>query len=198
MCGDNALELYFIRHSTIKLNKGVCYGQSDVDVADTFENEVEFIKKKIPFYSEMVFYSSPLKRCLLLTKRLSKTQPIIDKRLLELDFGDWELKKWDLIDKKELQKWTDDIKSYKIANGESYKELYTRAIDFFEDITKKNHKKVAIVTHLGIIRSILLYTLKIPLKNSFSFQIDYCGILKIVINQSDDFEPIINIEFVNR
>lgn len=198
MCGDNALELYFIRHSTIKLNKGVCYGQSDIDVADTFENEVEFIKKKIPFYSEMVFYSSPLKRCLLLSKRLSKTQPIIDKRLLELDFGDWELKKWDLIEREEFEEWTKDFVSNKCPNGESYLELYIRSIEFFEDLLKKNHKKVAIITHSGIIRSILSYILKIPLKNSFSFQIDYSGISKMFINYDDDLNPIITIEFVNR
>lgn len=198
MCGDNALELYFIRHPTVKLNKGICYGQSDVEIADTFENEVELIKKKIPFYSEMVFYSSPLKRCLLLAKRLSKTRPIIDKRLLELNFGDWELKRWDLINQSQLKAWTDDFIVKSCPNGESYIDLYTRTTEFFNELIKKDHESVVIITHSGVIRAIISYILQIPLKHSFSIQIDYRGLSKIKVIDIKDSDPTFILEFFNR
>lgn len=180
------------------MDNGVCYGQSEVDIADTFEHELEDLKRKLPLSPQMIFYSSPLKRCILLSEKLSTTTPIVDKRLLEIDFGDWELKKWDLIDKFKLQEWTKDFIHKPCPHGESYLDLYKRSSKFFEDIIKKGHEKVAIITHSGVIRSILSYILKIPLKNSFKFQIGYGKVSKINLNHSKDFGPIINIEFVNK
>ena len=180
------------------MDNGVCYGQSEVDLADTFEHEIEDLKKKLPLSPQMVFHSSPLKRCILLSEKLATTTPIVDKRLLEIDFGDWELKKWDSIDKSEFQEWIDDFLSQPCPHGESYLDLYTRSIEFFEEVIKKGHEKVAIITHSGVIRSILSYILKIPLKNSFKFQLDYGKVSKINVAHNKDFGTIINIEFVNK
>ena len=180
------------------MDNDVCYGQSEVDIADTFEYEVNELKRKLPFSPQMIFYSSPSKRCILLLKKLAIITPIIDKRLLEIDFGDWELKKWDSIDKSEFQEWIKDFVSQPCPHGESYLDLYTRTSEFFEDLIKKGHEKVAIITHSGVIRSILSYILKIPLKNSFKLHLDYGKISKINIAHNKDFGTIINIEFVNK
>ena len=192
------MELYFIRHTKVKIKNDVCYGQSDVDITDITEYDISKLKKKIPLLSQMVFYTSPSKRCLFLTKKLAIINPIIDERLLELDFGDWELKKWDSINKSELQEWIKNFIHKPCPHGESYLDLYTRTSEFFEDLIKKNHEKVVIITHLGVIRSILSYILKIPLKNSFKSQLDYGNISKINVNHSKECSPIINIEFVNK
>lgn len=182
----------------MKLDNKVCYGQSDIDLADTFESEIDDLKKKIAISPQMVFYSSPLKRCFLLAKKLSQSDPIIDKRLIEISFGDWELKKWDSINKAEFQNWLDDFIFKKCPNGESYFDLFNRARDFFKEVVKKEHKKVVIITHSGVIRSIFSYILKISLKNSFIIQIDYGGVSKININHSKDIELLINIEYINK
>jgi len=34
------MEIYLIRHTTPDVAKGICYGQTDLDVANTFEEEV--------------------------------------------------------------------------------------------------------------------------------------------------------------
>ena len=56
------MEIYLIRHTTPKIDKGVCYGQSDIELADSFSMEFKEISKSIPKTFEKV-YSSPLKRC---------------------------------------------------------------------------------------------------------------------------------------
>ncbi|MFX1370318.1 MAG: alpha-ribazole phosphatase [Promethearchaeota archaeon] len=192
------MDIYLIRHTNVKLDNDVCYGQSDVDIADSFEHELKELKKKLPFSPQMVFYSSPLKRCTLLSEKLSTTTPIIDKRLLEMDFGEWELKKWNLINRVKFQEWTKDFINKPCPNGESFLDLYRRSCRFFEDIIEKGHKKVGIITHSGVIRSILSYLLKIPLKSSFKLQIGYGKVSKINLNQSKDYSLIINIEYVNK
>lgn len=192
------MDIYLIRHTKVKVDNGICYGQSDVDVADTFENEVKKLKEKCHFSPKMVFYTSPLKRCLLLAEKLSSTPPIIDDRLLEISFGDWELKKWDLIDRSELEEWTNNFIMTKIPNGESYFDLYKRSCKFFDDLVKKDHKNVVIISHSGVIRSIITYILKIPLEKSFIIQIDYGKMSKIKYNFVNNSDPILNIEFLNQ
>jgi len=192
------LDLYFIRHTSVNVKEGICYGYSDVDLSQTFESEVKILKKKFSISPEMVFYSSPLKRCILLAERLSITDPIIDTRLIELNFGDWELKDWSLINKTEREKWLNNYVNFRCPNGESYLDLYKRATDFFEDLIKESYKNVAIITHGGFIRSILSYILDIPLKKSFSIQIYYGSVSKIVFRQDSKSKTYTTVEYINR
>lgn len=37
------MKIYLIRHTTPHIEKGICYGQTDLDVAETFNNEAEII-----------------------------------------------------------------------------------------------------------------------------------------------------------
>ena len=39
------MEIYLIRHTTPKIEKGICYGQADLNVADSFEEEINVILK---------------------------------------------------------------------------------------------------------------------------------------------------------
>jgi len=192
------LDLYFIRHTSVNVKEGICYGYSDVEVSQTFESEVKILKKKFFISPQMIFYSSPLKRCILLAERLSITDPIIDTRLIELNFGDWELKDWSLINKTEREKWLNNFVNFRCPNGESYLDLYKRASDFFEDLVKKNYENVAIITHSGFIRSILSYILEIPLKKSFSIQIYYGSVSKIVLSQDNISNSYITVEYINK
>lgn len=192
------MDLYFIRHTSVNVKEGICYGYSDVDLSQTFESEVKILKKKFSISPEMIFYSSPLKRCILLAERLSITDPIIDTRLIELNFGDWELKDWSLINKTEREQWLNNYVNFRCPNGESYLDLYKRATDFFEDLIKESCKNVAIITHGGFIRSILSYILDIPLKKSFSIQIYYGSVSKIVFRQDNNSNTYTTVEYINR
>ena len=57
---------------------------------------------------DSLVFSSPLTRCVQLAERLSDNVTT-DARLLELDFGDWEGKRFDDIDVDVLQQWTDNF-----------------------------------------------------------------------------------------
>ena len=77
------MEIYLVRHTTPRVEKGICYGQSDLDISDSFELESKEILEKINFDSETKVYSSPSKRC---TKLAALFNPIFkeDKRILEI------------------------------------------------------------------------------------------------------------------
>jgi len=128
------MEIYLIRHTTPKIDKGICYGQSDIDVQDSFEEEVVDIKKNIPTnIKNVTVYSSPLIRCKKLAQCFSK-EITFDKRLMEVNFGDWELQSWDAIDKEDLDTWMSDFVTIAPPNGESYAQLSERVNTAFNTI----------------------------------------------------------------
>ncbi|WP_157961093.1 histidine phosphatase family protein [Lutibacter citreus] len=173
------MEIYLIRHTTPKIEKGICYGQADLDVDNTFEKEINVILKSITFDENTVVYSSPLKRCVKLAHKFSK-DIITDDRLMELNFGDWELLKWDDLPKKESNIWMNNFVIESTPNGEAYIDLAKRANEVFNEITSSSAKKLIITTHAGVIRSILSKINHIQLKDSFDIKVEYGQIFKLI------------------
>lgn len=172
------MEIYLIRHTIPDIEKGICYGQLDIDVTSSFEDEATKITNAIATETDTIIYSSPLKRCTKLASKFSKNI-IIDERLMELNFGDWENHKWKNIPKPELDVWMNNFVNVKIPNGEAYTDLFKRATEVFYEITSNNSNKIIIITHGGVIRSIIANINKIPLNKSFDFKIEYGQIIKI-------------------
>jgi len=175
------MEVYLIRHTTphSDFSKGNCYGQSDIPLAETFYTEIDKLLTHLPESFDVV-YSSPRNRCYKLAQFINAKQLIItDKRLLEMNFGDWEMQKWDEINQESLNEWMKDFVNVQVPNGENFIDLNNRVNHFIDELTKKNYERVAIVTHAGVIRSCIIRVLEIPLRNAFKIPVDYSSITKI-------------------
>ena len=177
------MEIYLIRHTTPRIAKGICYGQADLDVAATFEKEASSILNSINILEEAKVFSSPLKRCTKLAQKFSNNINI-DKRLLELNFGDWELLKWDELPQPDSDIWMNDFVNVTVTNGESYKDLAKRANEAFTEIISSPEKQLIIITHSGVIRSILSRINNINLKDSFDINIQYGQVFKLYKQQN--------------
>lgn len=178
------MEIYLVRHTETACEKGICYGQSDVDLAEPFDSVFENIVSQLP--SESIVFSSPLKRCVLLAKYLQNNIKTIsykeDKRLMEMNFGDWEMKNWNDILPEQLNPWMEDFVNVPASNGESFVELHQRVEDFLADLTsKKINKPIIVVCHAGIIRSFLCHQSALPLKDAFQNKVDFGEVIKIHI-----------------
>ena len=158
------MKLFFLRHTSLNVEIDVFYGQTDLDVSDRFEEEVKLIQKKIKNFNidtnSIKVYSSPLKRCIKLTNKLTENY-IIDQRIKEMNLGDWEMKKMSSISKKEKLDWENNLLSFKIPNGESNNEFLKRLKSFLEDIFKFN-EDVLIICHAGSINGMLSLLTKEP------------------------------------
>ena len=180
------MEIYLVRHTETVCEKGICYGQSDVDLAEPFESNFENILSQLP--TEAIIFSSPLKRCVTLAKYIQNNIKALsyeqDSRLMEMNFGDWEMKTWNDISPEQLNPWMEDFVNVKVSNGESFVELHKRVDEFLSDkISKKSNIPIIIVAHAGIIRSILCNHSSLPLKDAFQNKVDFGQIIKI------DFKP---------
>jgi alpha-ribazole phosphatase len=147
------MEVYLIRHTTPEIEKGICYGQSDIPLAKSFEDEWKVIKRKLPSRIDRIFTSS-LSRYHELSSRLSTHFQIPsekDDRLLEMNFGEWEMKRWDELDQNNLTIWMNDYLRKACPMGESYDDVKLRLKRFiFEKL--QDDPSYLIVTHGGIIK----------------------------------------------
>lgn len=177
------MEIYLVRHTETICEKGVCYGQSDVNIAAPFNEIFDGIISQLP--SEAIIFSSPLKRCSILARHIEKNIKTIsyqeDDRLKEMNFGDWEMKNWNEIPLEQLNPWMEDFVNIAVSNGESFLELHHRVTAFLSDlILKKEQSPVVIVSHAGVIRSILCHHTSLPLKDAFQNQVDFGQVIKIM------------------
>ena len=177
------MDIYIIRHTTPDIAKGICYGQTNLELTDDFQTESDAILSKLPKNKTPIVYSSPLKRCTQLAARIASSYST-DKRLLELNFGTWELKNWNDIPKNEMTPWMENFVHEKVPMGESYTELATRVAHFFEEISNTNHEQIIIVTHGGVQRALLAQLTNTPLKKSFDIKIAYGQISKVSISET--------------
>lgn len=178
------MEIYLVRHTETVCEKGICYGQSDVELAIPFDEIFSNILKQLP--TEATVFSSPLQRCVILAKHIQNNIKTIsyaeDSRLIEMNFGDWELKNWNDIPPEQLNPWMEDFVNIQTFNGESFTQLHQRVGDFLsEQISKKTQKPLIIVAHAGVIRSLLCHHTLLPLKDAFQNKVDFGQVIKIAL-----------------
>lgn len=180
------MEIWLIRHTTPNVEKGICYGQLDLDINESFMQEVEAIAQCLPSEAFTSVYSSPLKRCSKLAAKLFSPQTIIEEeRLMELNFGDWEGLAWNAIDTKLLDEWGNNFLTQAPPNGECFNEMLNRANNFTDEILPRATGKMAVVTHSGIMRAFLVRFLNIPANKVFSLELNYGAIIQIKVHSND-------------
>ncbi|MCV9385757.1 alpha-ribazole phosphatase [Reichenbachiella ulvae] len=185
------MEIYLVRHTTPDVPKGTCYGQSDLPLAMGYQKDLAQTQSLLPEKLGAV-YSSPLLRCKTLAWEL-EGEINFDARLKELNFGDWELKKWEDIPKEQLNPWMESYVELAPPKGESYLQLAERVKAFWNELLEKELDTVAIISHGGVIRALLSIILDLDLKNSFKLQIDYGSVSQVSINQKQ-----ITIQYINK
>ncbi|HEY9123178.1 MAG TPA: alpha-ribazole phosphatase, partial [Bacteroidales bacterium] len=151
------MKLIAIRHTTVNVPAGLCYGQTDVDTANSYDTEKNEIVSKLKNESFQAVYSSPSLRCRKLAEDIANGTPVTyDSRLLELNFGSWEGKTWDEITPTtEANNWFKDWINQPCPNGESYRQLLQRVKEFTTFLKQAHtNETLLVVTHSGVIRAL--------------------------------------------
>lgn len=151
------MRITLVRHTSTDVPKGVCYGQTDVPLRKSFEDEAAETYLHIKDIEFDKVYTSPLSRCTKLADYCGYPDAERDSRLLEMNFGEWEMKCYDEIDDPNLQTYFDDYLHTPATGGESFEMQYRRVSEFLDELQKKNTERVAIFTHGGVIACALLY-----------------------------------------
>ncbi|MEM0985080.1 MAG: alpha-ribazole phosphatase [Pseudomonadota bacterium] len=145
--------LIIVRHTRPLIAEGICYGRTDLNVADTFPDEAENVTASLPVFERIV--SSPLTRCRKLADILAEQTGLSvteDARVTEMDFGAWEGRPWSDIPRAELDAWAADFLHARPHGGESVAMLRRRVNDALSDWQSQT-RSTLIVAHSGVIRA---------------------------------------------
>ncbi|MCE4064017.1 alpha-ribazole phosphatase family protein [Chryseobacterium gleum] len=183
------MEIHLIRHTAVENPENLCYGFAEMPLR---KNYIDDFKALDIDHSFDAIISSPSERCCLLADYF-KFNYRTDERLREMNFGNWELKKWTDIPEEEINPWYKDFVNVKAAGGENLIQMQNRVLCFWSELIQKSDvNKVLIITHAGVIRLILQAVLQFPLENMFNIQIDYGKKVIISVN-----EGILSVKKVN-
>ena len=173
------MQVFLIRHPKPVIEAGICYGQLDVD-AHAPHAVADEIRPLLP--RDVPVYSSPLRRARQLAEALHPA-PVFDARLAEIDFGDWEGRAWDAIERDALDAWAADVTGFVPPGGESVAQLQERVIDFATSLAAQ--PAVALVAHAGVLRALVGHWLQLPVAEWTQLQFDFGSLTTLHIDHTN-------------
>lgn len=131
--------------------------------------------------------SSPLLRCYDFAMALSQklSIPLVSNvDLREISFGEWEGKTQEQIkatDPVLFREFQRDPINNRPMGAESLEAFNTRVLDaLFAILNTHQGEKILLVSHAGILRTILVHVLSSPLKSRQSIRFPYAGMLRLI------------------
>lgn len=187
------MEVYLIRHTRVGVAPGICYGQSDVPLAESFATDINVVveKLKTQLGAEPMVFSSPAQRCTQLATQINPQVELVSA-LQELNFGAWEMRAWAELPAEETSLWMENFVEKRPPKGESFQELQTRASAFFTTLPQLEQSPIVIIAHAGSIRSMICQAIGLPLSKAFQIELDYGSITKLVYRWG-----LWNLKFLN-
>lgn len=168
-----------VRHTSVDVPAGTCYGQTDVPLRATFEEEAAAVRKSLEGIVFDEAWCSPLSRCTRLAEACGYGDARRDPRLLELDFGAWEMRRFDAIDDPQLQRWFDDWLHVRPTGGESFAEQIGRVGGFLDELRSRPLRRALLFIHGGVQLCAGIHAGLFPPEEAFSHQSSYGSILRI-------------------
>ena len=158
---------YLLRHGETKWNAAnrIC-GRSDVPLSEAGRRQAKSLAERLKPIPFDALYSSPLMRALDTARFISERiglEPVLDDRLVELDYGQWEGKTVEEImknDSKTFRAWRADPGEVAPPGGESGLEAQQRVVPFLDSLAAKHPKgQVAVVFHKSVCRLAICHVL---------------------------------------
>ncbi|WP_300392268.1 histidine phosphatase family protein [Fusobacterium sp.] len=188
-------KLILVRHGQTDMNKDqLYYGKIDVPINEVGREQAKkacenLINLKIDYDK---IYSSNQIRAYETATIVNYKNIEIEKneKIQEMNFGIFEgLKYKDVMEKfpEEMELLKKDWKTYSYITGESPFQLQKRVVEFLNSIDKSKNNLV--VTHWGVICSLLSWLFSNELDGYWKFQVENGGI--VVINFVDNDYPVL-------
>lgn len=172
---DTVLRLYLFRHGSTELNQQARYsGHQDVSLSEQGIKQMKQWHRlllPIPFKK---IYTSPLNRAQQSAHYLvgDRSIPIvIDDRLIELDFGEWEGKRFDEVRNmypEAYEKWRSDPINHGPVGGETLSAVQGRVTQFVK-ILDQEEGTVGLVSHVTPLKVIVAILMDIPVRQILRF-----------------------------
>ncbi|MCC6202783.1 MAG: histidine phosphatase family protein [Gammaproteobacteria bacterium] len=174
---------YLLRHPEPADIEGLCYGRLEVALKPGWQDAIgragHRLNASAPGITRIV--TSPAQRCIepahWLGERL-RVPVVSDARLLELDFGIWEGRRWDAIDGPECRAWTGDFVNGAPPGGERFAALAARVRAARVDWEQQGGCSL-FLCHGGPIRALVAEHHHLPLAQAFSMTLAFAELVEL-------------------
>lgn len=154
-------DLLFVRHAETDMRGTFC-GQSDPPINAVGYEQIASLLRSLRGQSFDAVYSSDLRRALTTAAALADffAIPCIARPALrEIYFGSWEGRTWSEIESDDpacAARWLEAYPNLPAPGGELFSSFEARVSAETDSILRQNdHRRVLVVTHAGVMRSIL-------------------------------------------
>ena len=162
---------YFLRHGEAGWNaEGRLCGSTDVPLSDVGHRQAQALARRLATKAVEALYSSPLSRALETARVVGGAighEPVLDSRLVELNYGAWEGRTFEEIKRDEpagYQAWDADPASLAPPQGETGLHLIERVTPFLAEVGQRHPTgNVVVVCHKTLCRLLACHISGIPL-----------------------------------
>ena len=137
------MQFVLIRHPAVRVAPGTCYGRLDLDLHPDAADAAARLAAIAESFAGRV-WTSPARRC----RRIAGAAAVVDDRLRELDFGNWEGLAWDAVPRAALDAWAAAPAEFAPPCGESGAALLARVAAFHADL-RAHGADCVVVSHGG-------------------------------------------------
>lgn len=170
---DQPTRLYLVRHGELVTSKEWRYvGQMDVELNETGKKQIQNLSSRLSSEQIEMIFSSDLTRTIESAEIIGNKLEIINEpisELREINLGVWEGLTLEEIEEsfpEDLVKRSEDIKGFRIINGESFSDVKKRVIPKLKDIIEGNvSKRILVIAHGGVNRIIIADALGLDINN---------------------------------
>ena len=170
---DQPTRLYLVRHGELVTSNEWRYvGQMDVELNETGKKQIQNLSSRLSSEQIEMIFSSDLTRTIESAEIIGNKLEIINEpisELREINLGVWEGLTLEEIEEsfpEDLVKRSEDIKDFRIINGESFSDVKKRVIPKLKDIIEGNvSKRILVIAHGGVNRIIIADALGLDINN---------------------------------
>jgi broad specificity phosphatase PhoE len=160
------MKIWITRHGQTKYNKDRrMQGLTDEPLNDVGREQARAAREAIGDVKFDAVYASPLDRAIETASVIGgvpRDQVIVDPRIIEVDFGKYELQKFTQLGFPMWLYWALPEVFHAPATVEPKESMIQRSREFLQEIESKDYENVLIACHGGIIRTLCGYLKDAP------------------------------------
>jgi alpha-ribazole phosphatase len=179
-------EILFIRHAETDMAGTFC-GHSDPELNGCGRLQVTELIDKLKTEEIGVVYTSDLRRAHDTGRAIAEALGIdcrVRSALREINFGQWEGLTWKEIERRDeaySRRWVAEYPLLPAPNGESFTDFERRVLDEMKFLlleAELEDRGIAIVTHAGVLRSMLCALQGCLEEEAWEQTRSYCAVIR--------------------
>ena len=176
-------EILFIRHAETDMAGTFC-GHSDPELNTYGHAQVAELIDKLHAEDISIVYSSDLRRAHATGMAIAEAFDVdchVRPGLREINFGQWEGLTWKEIEQRGgayARRWVAEYPLLTAPDGEGFRDFERRVLDEVRLLSSTVGHRIAVVTHAGVIRTVLCTLAGLRDEDAWEQTKSYCSIVR--------------------